>query len=135
MANLATLKGFLSTLAREPFTYRWSDCAFVLGRWWAENHGYNPAERLTYTNREDCLSLLARSRGLLRLVWTMAKEVGAERTDNPAPGDFGVVRYRGLQFGAIHISDGKWAIKCSNGLFMTTRCRVLMAWSIEGCHN
>lgn len=124
------LKDFLASLAREPFAYGRSDCAYVLGRWWELVHGVNPAAGLHYATRQECLDVLAGHRGLLRLVWSFARSVGAKRTDAPQPGDFAVVRFRGLQFGAILAPSGKWAIKCSDGLYSTSRCRVLMAWSI-----
>lgn len=127
---IVLLKDFLASLSREPFTYGYSDCAWVVGRWWERTHGVNPAARFHYVGREGCLAVLAENRGLLRLTWMLAREVGARRTFDPAPGDVAVVRHRGLQFGAIMGESGKWAIKCGNGLFMTSRCRVLMAWSI-----
>lgn len=125
------LKDFLASLAREPFTYGHSDCAWVLGRWWELRHGDNPAAALHYATHDECLTVLAQHRGLLRLVFNLSRSVGAHRTRAPVAGDFAVVRHRGIQFGAIMGESGKWAIKCSNGLFMTRRCRVLMAWSIS----
>jgi hypothetical protein len=62
----------------------------------------------------------------------LARQVGAQRTHDPKPGDFAVVRYGRRQFGAIRAPSGKWAIKCRRGLRFVRGedCRVLMMWSI-----
>ncbi|GLR55126.1 hypothetical protein KYK30_31740 [Shinella yambaruensis] len=126
------IAAFLASLAREPFCYGRTDCALVLGRWWAENHGCDPAAHLiaTYHDGDACGAVLAKHGGLLRLVRDLCRTVGARRTANPKPGDIAVVRFGNAHFGAIRTISGKWAIKCTDGLTITTRCRPLMIWSI-----
>jgi hypothetical protein len=127
-----TLADFLAGLAREPFRYGRCDCALVLGRWWAVNHGVDPAAHLagTYSDKESCADVLISHLGLLRLVFTICRGIGARRTRDPKPGDFGVVRMGRLHFGAIRTASGKWAIKASNGLIVTGDCRPIAVWSI-----
>lgn len=129
---MADLKAFLATLAREPFAFGRTDCALVLGRWWAANHGNNPAAHLigTYSDTAGCGVVLARHRGLLRLVHGICREIGATRTNEPKPGDVAVVRWSSRHFGAIRTPSGKWAIKATDGLVITTECRPLMIWSV-----
>lgn len=126
------LAEFLASLAREPFSYGRCDCALVLGRWWETNHGIDPAAHLigAYADKDGCADVLVANRGLLRLVFTICREIGAVRTRDPKPGDFGVVRMGRLHFGAIRTASGKWAIKASNGLIVTGDCRPLAMWSI-----
>lgn len=129
---MADLKAFLAQMAREPLRYGVSDCALVLGRWWAVNHDFDPAAHLvgTYRDADGCADVLLRHRGLLRLVHGLCREIGARRTSSPKPGDFAVVRWGRGHYGAIRTPSGKWAIKCMDGLTVTTMCRPLMMWSI-----
>lgn len=129
---MSLLTDFLASLAREPFTYCRSDCGRVLGRWWQVNHGTDPAAWLdgAYHDRDGCLSVLAEHGSLLRLVHRLARAAGAQRAHDPKPGDFAVVSYGRLQFGAIRTPSGKWAIKCGHGLRVIGHCRPLMIWSI-----
>lgn len=127
-----SLNEFLTTVRRSRFEYGVNDCALVLATWWFANHGVDPAAHLrgTYGSYEGCRDLLISERGLLRLVWKLARSVGAKKTDNPKPGDFAVVRFQGTHFGAIKTNADRWAIKMSNGLTHTIDCRVIIAWSI-----
>lgn len=129
---MSLLSDFLASLAREPFGYGAADCGRVLGRWWQVNHGSDPAAWLdgAYADRNGCLALLASHGSLLRIVHGIAKSAGARRTRDPKPGDFAVVGYGRLQFGAIRTETGKWAIKCGPGLRIVSRCRPIMVWSI-----
>lgn len=129
---MSDLKEFLASLAREPFAFGKTDCALILGRWWAIIHGRNPAAHLigTYSDTAGCADVLVRHRGLLRLVHGICREIGAKRTGVPKPGDIAVVRWGRLHFGAIHTPSGKWAIKATDGLVITKDCKPLMIWSI-----
>lgn len=129
---MSDLKSFLASLAREPFAFGEMDCALVLGRWWAINHGHNPAAHLvgTYHDKEGCADVLVRHGGLLRLVDGLCRKIGANRTADPKPGDVAVVRWSRRHFGAIRTPSGKWAIKATDGLVTTSDCKPLMIWSI-----
>lgn len=129
---MSKLTDFLQALAAEPFDFGRIDCALPLGRWWEINHGVNPAADLigTYSDWKACAAVLDRNGSLLRLVHRLAKSVGAKRTHDPKPGDFAVVGYARLQFGAIRTPSGKWAIKCGDGLRAVKHCRPLAMWSI-----
>lgn len=129
---MADLKAFLAALAREPFAFGTTDCASILGRWWELNHGRNPAAHLvgTYSDTAGCLAVLILNRGLLRLVQAICRSVGAKRTNEPKPGDVAVVNWSRRHFGAIRTPSGKWAIKATDGLVITSDCKPLMIWSI-----
>lgn len=129
---MSNLTAFLASLAREPFRFGSCDCALVLGRWWASNHGVDPAAHLvgTYSDKEGCADVLIAHRGLLRLVHGICRSIGARRTHEPRPGDIAVVRMGRSHFGAIRTPSGKWAIKASDGLIVTADCRPVMMWSI-----
>lgn len=126
------IKSFLASLAREPFAFGKTDCALVLARWWALNHGSDPALHLmgTYDDTEKCAAVLAKHRGLLRLVHGICRRIGARRTMEPKPGDIAVVRWGRRHFGAIRTPSGKWAIKATDGLVITAECKPLMIWSV-----
>lgn len=129
---MADLRCFLTALRRAPFSFGETDCALTIADWWHANHGADPALHLrgTYSDRDGCAAVLTRERGLLRLVWRLARSVGARRTHDPNAGDFAVVRFQQQHFGAIRTASGRWAIKMSDGLTVTTECRIIMAWAI-----
>lgn len=129
---MSPLTDYLALLAREPFAYGRTDCALPIARWWQINHGVDPAAHLrgSYSDKTGCSAVIAGHGSLLRLVWSLARSVGAKRTDDPQPGDFAVIRYARLLFCAIRTPSGKWAFKCGDGLRAVSRCRVLMMWSV-----
>lgn len=129
---MADLRAFLAEMARTPPSLGRLDCALTLADWWAVNHGVDPASHLrgTYHDEASCAALLARHRGLVRLVRDICQNIGASRTQVPQPGDIAVVKFAGQHLGAIRATSGKWAIKCSRGLVVTSRCKPLAMWSV-----
>lgn len=126
------LHAFLVELTARDFRYGETDCALVLGEWWARRHGADPACHLRGTYHDDagCEAVLAAGGQLPRLVARLARSVGAARTSEPQPGDVAVVRMLRTWWGAIMTPSGKWAIKSGGGLYVTQNCRVVAAWSI-----
>jgi hypothetical protein len=133
---MTELQRFLVALAGQPFGYGGDgvrDCALPIADWWQIKHGVDPAAHLrgAYRDHNTCVDLLMREGGLLRLVWKLAKSVGAPRTKYPRAGDFAVVRLDKRHFGAILTDDGFWFIKCDDGVLALRDVRVVAAWSIQ----
>jgi hypothetical protein len=128
------LVSFLADLARRPFRWGACDCSLIIADWWRLNHGVDPAAHLrgTYASEAECDALLSREGGRLALVAKLAGSVGAVPTDDPQPGDFGVVAGGTLtDMPAIMAPDGKWAVKSVRGLIAFVPERVVAAWSIS----
>lgn len=75
-------------------------------------------------------ALLEREGGMLRMVFNMARRMGAARTREPMPGDPAVVRIQRGHHGAIMTPSGKWMVKLRAGLHITCAAKPVMAWSI-----
>lgn len=127
------LQPFLADLARRPFAWGACDCSLIIADWWRLNHGVDPAAHLrgTYGSEAECDALLAREGGRLALVGKLAARVGAVPTEDPRPGDFGVVAGGPIEdLPAIMAPDRKWAAKSLAGLIVFAAPRVVRAWSI-----
>lgn len=132
------LIAFLRESAARPFAYGSDDCSLWLADWWRENHGVDPADWLrgAYATADEKDALLARHRGLQRLVSACAKRVGAERTHTPATGDFGLIVVEGRPYGAICTGSAGaglfWAVRAIEpGVVFISNPRILRAWSIH----
>lgn len=123
---------FFKEMTHTPFQYGVVDCALITSNWYFRRRGVDPAAHLrgTYHDVSTCGDVLVAHRGLLRLMWFLAKSVGMERTNDPKPGDVAVVRFKKLHFGAIRMPDGKWAIKMTHGMTATASCKVVAAWRL-----
>ncbi|MBS7542534.1 DUF6950 family protein [Ancylobacter oerskovii] len=126
------LRSFLIDHARREFAWGTEDCCLLIADWWRANHGVDPAAgwRGTYSTAAEKDALLAREGGVARIVRRLALDVGAERTSDPRPGDFGVVRVDRKHLGAIRAPDGKWATKSLAGLVLFTPIHIVAAWKI-----
>lgn len=76
--------------------------------------------RDTYATEAGALERV-RKAGLLRLAARGYKSIGLERTNDPQPGDVGVLERVTADGGtevvsAIHVSDGRWATRQERGL-------------------
>ncbi len=126
------LTAFLRDLARRPFVWGVCDCSLIIADWWLANHGVDPAAHLrgTYASEAECLAVLEREGGKLRLVARLARSVGARRAATIVPGVFGVARHGDDHVPAIATPDGKWAAKSERGLIAFAPARVVAAWRI-----
>ena len=95
-------------------------------------HGAVPAPALrgAYCSRETWARIVAGNGGLLRIVSRLARRVGARRTDDPAPGDFAVLRILDEHYAAIRTPSGRWAVKSPAGLVALGDARVIAAWKV-----
>ena len=133
MSDLAPLRAFLATVGRREPRFGDCDCALVLADWWmAARGGPDPAADLrgTYATEEECAALLKARGGLPRLVKEIAGKAGAERTDAPKPGDFAVVEFAGLHWGAIMTPSGRWSIKANAARTAVRSPKIIAAWSV-----
>jgi hypothetical protein len=126
------LPAFLADLARRPFQYGETDCFMAAAEWIGICHGVNPAAawRGTYSNAEECASVLKEHGEFPRAAARGLREFGLERTTNPLPGDVAVVRYCEAWYGAIRTPGHRWAIKCRDGVRATNDLRVVAAWKV-----
>lgn len=127
------LREFLLDVAGRPFVWGQTDCALVIAEWWALNHGADPAAHLrgTYSTEEECLAVMERHGGVLKLVTELAEKVGAPLAVDYMPGDFGVVSAHGLSWGAIRTESGRWFIKARKGVAVVSHAHVSRGWAIQ----
>jgi hypothetical protein len=125
------LEEFMLDMARSDHIWSQSDCAMTIANWWLFVHGVDPAADLrgTYQTEQECTALVAREGGMLLVVGVRARNVGAQPTLAPVPGDIGVIAVHGVEFGAILGPTGRWAVKSQHGV-AGYRCSPLQAWSI-----
>ncbi|GLK86694.1 DUF6950 family protein [Ancylobacter defluvii] len=126
------LRSFLIDHARRPVLWGAEDCCLLIADWWLLNHGVDPAAayRGTYATEAEKDAVVAACGGVARIVRRLALDVGAERTGDPQPGDFGVVRIDRKHIGAIRAPDGKWAAKSVTGLVMFRPPLIVASWKI-----
>lgn len=123
------LEAFLLDCARTDHVWSESDCAMTIANWWRVKHGVDPAADLrgTYFDEAGCLVVVERNGGMQALVGERAHRVGALPTLEPGPGDIGVIRVHGLDFGAILGPTRRWHVKSPRGV-AAYRCAFLAAW-------
>lgn len=115
---VVTLTEFLRLMAGERFVHGETDCAMTLANWVRAQTGTDPAKTLRgrYRTRLGWVRIVKRAGGLVTLVDGMAVGAGMTRTDEPRPGDIGVVDIPGVgQAGAIKTQNG-WAMKLDDGV-------------------
>ncbi|MDR6952290.1 hypothetical protein J2X65_001645 [Ancylobacter sp. 3268] len=125
------LAGYLRELAQHPHVWGERDCILIAADWWRVNHGTDPAEgwRGTYSDEASCRARLAEHGGLLRVVRSGMRRVGARRTFEPRLGDVALVRAGHLLVGAIALGDGRWIGKSPDGV-SRLRTHHVIAWSL-----
>lgn len=129
---------FLKDVASRPFVWGHTDCALVIADWMiSQGRNYDPAElfRGKYRTEEECSAILREHGGLLRIFRRIAKELDLSRVYEFRPGDVGVVRvYRqdgtSEHISAIRTPSGRWAMKCTHGVMILTKVKVVAAWRI-----
>lgn len=131
---------FLRDLASRPFVWGHTDCALAIADWFRwQGINYDPAEafRGTYRTEDECSDVLRANGGLLRLFVRIGRELELERIKEPPypPGTIAVVRIervngRPEHMAAIATPSGRWAMKCTKGIVILTRVKVLAAWRI-----
>lgn len=122
-----------------PFRWGETDCALVLADWVIRARGldYDPAEHLrgAYDDMASCYRLTGWHRDPVSVVGDLAEQVGLDRTDNPQPGDIGVVttlddKGRMVAIGAVKSKGRSWAAKAKWGAMSGVPAQVLAAWSV-----
>lgn len=126
------LGAFLRELAGQRFVYGQSDCAMTLANWVRERRGIDAGASLRgrYATLMGWTRIVRREGGLVALVGRLAREVGLEATEEPAPGDIGVVETKDLgPAGGIYVGTRGWAVKLNGGLVVGP-ARMLAAWKV-----
>lgn len=131
---------FLIDLAKRPFVWGHTDCALAIADWFRwQGINYDPAEpfRGTYRTEAECGDVLRANGGLLRLFVRIGRELNLERVREPPypPGTVAVVRINRIHgrpehMAAIATPSGRWAMKCTKGIVILTKVKVLAAWRI-----
>lgn len=127
---MVELSDYLSAAAARPFVWGECDCALFGADWVLARRGFDPAAGFRGTYRRSCQAqdVLILNRGLLALVTRQLAANGVEETDDPQPGDVGVVEATEGATVAIRV-DGGWACKSPRGVIVAPR-RIYKAWRI-----
>lgn len=127
---------FYREMSRRPFQYSVVDCMRACGLWYARFHDdVDPTEFLfgTYINKDTCAEAMAAHGGLIRGFWLKCRELGLERRKDVSqaqPGDIGVVRHKRHHFGAIAYPKGRWGIKMTHRMVLTSEGKPLVAFKV-----
>ena len=130
------LREFYSEMSCRAFLYSHVDCVRACGLWYARFHeGFDPSAFLsgTYFDKDSCADVMAGHGGLLRGFWLTCRVSGLERRRDvrqASPGDVGVVRHKRRHFGAIAYPKGRWGIKMTHRMVLTSECKPLVAFKV-----
>ena len=112
------MSAYLRQAAREPFAWGVSDCALFMADWVRFARGLDPAASLRgrYRCHLGAARHIRRLGGLEAMGRTLAAAAGLPETDDPKPGDIGLVRdpLAGPLF-AIRTALG-WVAKAPQGI-------------------
>ena len=127
---MKNLTRFLTGYINKPFAP--GACCLWLADWWKANHGIDPAKALRgqLCSDSDKDRVVHEAGGVADLVAGIAASVSAALTDDPARGDFGVVRNGALQVGAIYSGGDMWAVRSEKGVMFLRSPVVVRAWRI-----
>lgn len=111
------LPEFLRRAAETPFEAGKFDCVLMACDWVRVVRGVDPAApwRGTYRTRIEALRIIAGAGGMADLVADGMARAGIPETDDPLPGDVGVVTMEGETVMAIRTMIG-WASRGARGL-------------------
>lgn len=136
---MTELSRFLTLWFGRPFAWGDSDCCLALADWVIAARGldFDPADHLRgmYDDIVSCNRLTGFLRDPVAVIEGCAARVPLARTDDPAPGDIGLVQVvRGTRLntvGAIRTPHpGQWAAHAPWGVSAGRPAAVLAAWSV-----
>jgi len=124
------LAAFLRKSLGEPFVWGQRDCALWAADWIKERRGVDPATSIRgrYSTRLGCERFANRHGGLPAYADEILTGAGLERTDDPQPGDVGLIDTPDGPTVAVRVDLG-WAIKAARGIKIVP-ARHLMAWRV-----
>lgn len=136
MADLLSddpLRDFLRRFGSKEFAYGSgaADCAQFVQAWIDRVKAVRPGEEIgPYTGSAEAARIVRRAGGMRRLAARLAKAGDLTPTDDPRPGDVGLVRVgRRLTF-AICVLPGKWAVKTRRGVAVSA-IEMVDAWTMR----
>jgi hypothetical protein len=128
--NCPDLVAFLRAGAGRRFVWGECDCLLWMAEWVSVRIGVDPARELrgAYRNALAAKRIVDSAGGELALVSDLARRVGLSFTDDPLPGDIGLVKTDFGYVGAIRLLRG-WAIKADLGVALVSH-PARAAWSV-----
>lgn len=126
-----TLAEYLREGAARPFAWGACDCCTWPAEWCRLVTGMDPSAPLRdrYRTKIGAKRHIARAGGLVPLIADHMAAAGIPETDEPQPGDLGVVVTAQGQAMAIRTASG-WACKGPHGLVLGQPV-MLAAWSVQ----
>lgn len=132
MADLLTeeLTAYLRSALSLIFDFGECDCALWAANWIVQRRGIDPAApiRGRYKTRLGCMRLATRNGGFVAFTRTLLGAAGLSETDDPKPGDVGVIETPLGPALGIKTHRG-WAWKSKRG-FMVVPAKHIAAWSV-----
>jgi hypothetical protein len=119
------------------YAWGWNDCVTLCADWVCKIRGFDPAEnfRGTYQTAGECQRVHRFFTDPVGAIAPHLSSVGIERTDNPKPGDVGIVLtppdggaarpHMALFVGSF------WALKAQTGEVITFKpFKIIATWSV-----
>lgn len=138
-----TLAEYLDGLTRRKWKWGETDCLMILADWVRLNHGVDPAAayRGRYHSEDEYRALLKEGGGIVPTVNRALAQIDISRTDDPKPGDIGIIRAptmvrRGRvhlgRLGAIYVERKQWAHIMNGSLAIASEkfVRPVAAWAV-----
>lgn len=127
---MTVLSDYLRHAAAIPFVWGTHDCVLFGADWIAMQTGTDPAAeyRGRYTSSAEAAKIIGRAGGLLAVISAAMDAGGFSVTDDPRPGDVGLVSDGQSEAFAIRTA-ARWAGKTERGLYVV-ETEFRRAWSI-----
>lgn len=128
---MQTLEAFIAAERERPFVWGETDCASTFDRWLKNVRGYSPVERFIggYRTQQEAQEIIRRDQNFLFAMLRVAELDGGVETDDPQPGDVGIIVYGKMRAcAAIRTATG-WFSREEDGIIEAPAdVRVIKAW-------
>jgi len=122
---------FIAAEAEKPFRWGETDCVSTAARWVKINAGVDLYPVISiYSTEEEAERSLSELGGLAVAVNRVMRKAGFQKTEDPQPGDVGLIIHNGKLCVAVHGGEF-WFSHDENGLIGAPLNAVWKAWRIE----
>lgn len=126
-----TLDEFIAAERERPFAWGETDCASTFDRWLKNVRGYSPIERFLggYRNEAEAEAIIGRHQNFLFAMLNVADQDGGVETDDPQPGDVGIIVHGKMRACAAIRTESGWFSRDEDGVIEAPAdTRVIKAW-------
>lgn len=126
-----TLDEFIAAERAKPFVWGQTDCAMTFDRWLENVRGYSPLARFLgrYRNEAEAQALIAKHQNFLFALLHVADLDQAVETDDPQPGDVGIIVAGRMRAAAAIKTETGWFSRDEDGIIdAPADVRVIKTW-------